>query len=172
MVSGIVEKWGKLDVLINNAGFGIKGTVVDTDIEEWDAVMAANLKGVYMCSKFVIPVMTRNGGGVIVNMSSYTATAAIPNRAAYTASKGAISALTRAMAIDHAADNIRVNAIAPGTTNSPYFDKMFKASVDPEGMKKAFAARAVMGRMGEPEEIAQGICGWLRISRNPALAAS
>lgn len=153
-------QFGRIDALINNAGFGLTGSVTEISIEDWDRLMATNVRGVFLCSKYVIPLMTKNGGGAIVNMGSYTANAGIPNRAAYVASKGAVVSLTRAMALDHVKDNIRVNAVAPGTISSPYFDKIFTDSPDPEGLRQQFNARAPMNRMGTPEEIANMVV-WL-----------
>jgi NAD(P)-dependent dehydrogenase (short-subunit alcohol dehydrogenase family) len=157
MVEGTLGKWGRIDVLINNAGFGFTGSVVTIKEEDWDRLMSVNLKGVYLCCKHVIPVMQRQGGGTIVNTSSYTATSAIANRTAYVASKGGISALTRAMALDHAKDNIRINAVAPGTIDSPYFTKIFQEAADPSALRQQFNARAAMDRMGEAAEIAEAI---------------
>jgi meso-butanediol dehydrogenase / (S,S)-butanediol dehydrogenase / diacetyl reductase len=157
MVDGVVAKWGRIDVLVNNAGFGFTGTVVSIREEDWDRLMAVNLKGMFLCSKYVVPVMQRQGGGVIVNTTSYTAVSAIANRAAYVASKGAVSALTRAMALDHVKDHIRVNAVAPGTIDSPYFTKIFEQAADPAGLRKQYDARAAMQRMGKADEVAEAI---------------
>lgn len=159
-VGQILKKFGRVDVLINNAGFGFTGTVVTIDENDWDRLMSVNLKGVYLCSKYFIPVMSKNGQGVIVNTTSYTASAAIRNRAAYVASKGGVSSLTRAMALDHASEGIRINAVAPGTIQSPYFEKIFSESSDPDNLKEQFSQRAAMERMGSPEEVAQAIL-WL-----------
>jgi meso-butanediol dehydrogenase/(S,S)-butanediol dehydrogenase/diacetyl reductase len=157
MIAATVERFGRLDILVNNAGYGILGTVVDTDEDAWDALMSVNVRGVFLCSKYAIPVMKANGGGTIVNTASVVASVGIGNRAAYCASKGAVAALTRAIAIDHVADGIRCNAIAPGTIDTPYFDEMLKQSADPSAMRKALAARQLLGRLGTPEEIAAGI---------------
>jgi meso-butanediol dehydrogenase / (S,S)-butanediol dehydrogenase / diacetyl reductase len=105
-------------------------------------------------------VMAAGGGGAIVNMGSYVAAVGIANRAAYVASKGAVVALTRAMALDHVKQKIRVNAVAPGTIASPYFDAMFAKAPDPARMRQELEGRSPMGRMGRPEEIAQAVL-WL-----------
>ncbi|WP_454918860.1 SDR family oxidoreductase [Xanthobacter sediminis] len=160
MVAFALARFGRIDVLVNNAGFGFTGTVVSIAEEDWDRLMAVNLKGMFLCAKHVIPVMAAEGGGAIVNTGSYTALVGIADRAAYVASKGGVVALTRAMALDHVKDNIRVNCVAPGTVHSPYFDRMFAAAADPAAMKAALDARAPMGRMGKPEEIAEAIV-WL-----------
>lgn len=160
MVEAVVNCFDRIDVLVNNAGFGFAGTVVSIEEEDWDRLMSVNLRGPFLCSKYVIPVMARQGGGAIVNTGSYTAQVGIPNRAAYVASKGGVVALTRAMALDHAAQNVRVNAIAPGTIDSPYFQQMFAQSDNPEKLRAELNGRAPQGRMGKPEEIASAIL-WL-----------
>jgi len=157
MIARTLEKFGRLDVLVNNAGYGITGSVVETDAAAWDALMAVNVRGVFLCSKYAIPAMKRNGGGTIVNTASVVAAVGIANRAAYCASKGAVAALTRAIAIDHVGDGIRCNAVAPGTIDTPYFDEILENSADPDAVRKALAARQLLGRLGTPEEIAAGI---------------
>lgn len=157
MVEETLERFGRIDVLVNNAGYGIAGTVVDTPLEDFLALMATNVTGVFAACQAVIPVMVRQGGGVIVNVASVTASVGITNRAGYCASKGAVASLTRAMALDHVADNVRVNAIAPGTIHTPYFDKILERSDDPDATLKALEARQAMKRLGRPAEIAEGI---------------
>ncbi|MEZ5798558.1 MAG: SDR family oxidoreductase [Paracoccaceae bacterium] len=160
MVQSVLDRHGRIDILVNNAGFGIRGSVVDTAEDDWDRLMAVNLKGVYLCSRAVIPRMQAQGGGVIVNTASNVAHVGLADRAAYVASKGGVAALTRAMALDHAAANIRVNAVAPGTTWSGYFDRMLENHPDPQGFVAALNARAPMNRTAHPREIAQAIL-WL-----------
>jgi NAD(P)-dependent dehydrogenase (short-subunit alcohol dehydrogenase family) len=150
-------EFGRIDVLVNNAGRGMLGTVVTTEENDWDDLMAVNLKGVFLCSKHVIPVMAAGGGGTIVNVASTVAIAGIPDRAAYVASKGGVAALTRAMALDHVAGKIRVNAVQPGVIWSSYFDKMLTEVPDPEAFKKGLRDRAPMERVGQPQEIAHAI---------------
>jgi meso-butanediol dehydrogenase/(S,S)-butanediol dehydrogenase/diacetyl reductase len=157
VVHQTVEAFGRLDVLVNNAGYGFAGTVVDTDEEAWDDLMAVNVRGVYLCSKHAIPAMAKNGGGAIVNTASVVAAVGIRNRAAYCASKGAVAALTRAIAIDHVAEGIRCNAVAPGTIDTPYFDEILRKSPVAADSRKALEARQLLGRLGTPEEIAAGI---------------
>ncbi len=157
MIDGAVKAFGRIDILVNNAGRGILGTVVTTAEEDWDDIMAVNLKGVFLCSKHAVPVMKANGGGVIVNVASTISVVGIPDRAAYVASKGGVAALTRAMALDHVADNIRVNAVAPGVIWSNYYDKMMQQVPDPVAFKKGLQDRAPMGTIGEPKDIANAI---------------
>jgi meso-butanediol dehydrogenase / (S,S)-butanediol dehydrogenase / diacetyl reductase len=157
MIDAAVERFGRLDVLVNNAGYGIPGTVVETDEDDWNALMAVNVTGVFLACKHAIPIMARQGGGVIVNVASVVASVGITNRAAYCASKGAVAALTRAMAIDHVGEKIRVNAIAPGTIRSPYFDEILAKSPNAAEVLAGLENRQAMKRLGEPAEIASGI---------------
>jgi meso-butanediol dehydrogenase/(S,S)-butanediol dehydrogenase/diacetyl reductase len=157
MIGDTVERFGRLDVLVNNAGYGIKGTVIETEEDDWNRLMAVNVNGVFFGCKHAIAQMQRQGGGVIVNTASVVATVGIRDRAAYCASKGAVAALTRAMALDHVADNIRVNAVAPGTIDSPYFQDMFAKSPRAAELRRELESRQAMDRLGQPEEIANGM---------------
>ncbi|MBL8385129.1 MAG: SDR family oxidoreductase [Burkholderiales bacterium] len=147
-------RFGRLDILVNNAGFGALGSVVTTAEAVLDRILAVNVKGVFLCSKFAVPLMERGGGGVIVNTASNTATIGLKDRAAYVASKGAVAALTRAMALDHAGANIRVNCVAPGVTMTSYFDRMLAEVPDPAAFRRVLDARQPLGRTAQPEEIA------------------
>lgn len=160
MVDIVVTHFGSIDVLCNNAGIGFAGTVQTIEEDDWDRLMAVNLKSVYLCSKYCISELEKSGRGRIVNTASYTASTGIPGRAAYVASKGGIAALTRAMALDHVGQGIRVNAVAPGTVYTPYFDVITAESSDPVKLVDELKARSPMGRMGQPEEIAEAIV-WL-----------
>ena len=157
MIRDTVARCSRLDVLVNNAGYGITGTVVETSEDAWNALMAVNINGVYLGCKYAIPEMRARGGGVIVNTASVVAAVGIRDRAAYCASKGAVAALTRAMALDHVADNIRINAIAPGTIESPYFDEILAKSDRARQLRRELEARQAMNRLGRPEEIANGM---------------
>jgi meso-butanediol dehydrogenase / (S,S)-butanediol dehydrogenase / diacetyl reductase len=159
MVAATVEAFGRLDILVNNAGYGFRGTVETISEADWDRLMAVNTKSVFLCSKFALPELVKTSGA-IVNVTSYTAQVGIPDRAAYVASKGAIAALTRAMAVDHIGQGVRVNAVAPGTVNSPYFSRMLAESDNAEQLRASLDGRAPIGRMAEPEEIADAIA-WL-----------
>jgi meso-butanediol dehydrogenase/(S,S)-butanediol dehydrogenase/diacetyl reductase len=157
MIEDVAQRQQRVNVLVNNAGFGFAGTVLDTTEAQWDALMAVNVKGVMFGCKYVIPIMERQGGGSIVNTASAVAQVGITNRAAYCASKGAVAALTRAMALDHVGANIRINCVAPGTIESPYFDVMLKKAPDPIGMRRSLEMRQAMNRLGKPIEIARAI---------------
>jgi NAD(P)-dependent dehydrogenase (short-subunit alcohol dehydrogenase family) len=119
MVQGAIYNFGGLDILVNNAGIFLEGTVVDTDEKRWDKILGINLKGAYMVSRCAVPAMKSRGGGSIVNNASVHGLVGAKNAVAYCASKGGLVQLTRAMALDHAADRIRVNAICPGLIDSP-----------------------------------------------------
>ena len=157
MVDVVVEEHGRIDVLVNNAGFGFAATVVETEEADWDRLMSVNLKGVYLGCKYVVPVMARQGGGSIVNTASAAGLVGVPDRAAYCASKGGVIAMTRAMAIDHVDEGVRINCVAPGTVESPYFDEIFAATDDPEGLRRLMEARHPMGRLGSPDEVAGSV---------------
>ena len=154
MVDETMKAFGRLDVLVNNAGYGIAGSVVETEEQAWDDLMSVNVRGVFLCAKFAIPAMKANGGGVIVNTASVVAAVGIRNRAAYCASKGAVAALTRAIAMDHVGDGIRCNAVAPGTIDTPYFSEILAKSSDAAAIRHGLEQRQLMGRLGTPEEIA------------------
>jgi NAD(P)-dependent dehydrogenase (short-subunit alcohol dehydrogenase family) len=127
--------------------------------------MAVNLKGVFLCSKYVMPHLPAAGNGRIVNTSSYTSLVGIADRAAYVASKGGITGLTRAMALDHIVDGVRVNAVAPGTIDPPYFANMVASSTDPKALLDELNSRSSMQRMGAAEEVAEAIA-WLASTRS------
>ncbi|MCG2574834.1 SDR family oxidoreductase [Acinetobacter sp. ME22] len=157
MVQASVEHFGGLDILVNNAGFGCLGTVTTLEEDLWDSVIDVNLKGVFLCSKYAIPELIKRGGGSIVNLASTISVVGIPDRAAYVAAKGGVAALTRAMALDHANEGIRVNSVAPGVINSSYYDKIFQQVEDPVAFKKGLEARSPLNKMGEPIDIANMI---------------
>ena len=157
MVDRTVDEFGRLDILVNNAGIVIPGTVDDTTIEDWDRTMAVNVRGVFLVSQAAVQHMLRQGGGTIIHVASVAGVKGLKDRAAYCASKGAVVALTRAMAADYVDRNIRVNCINPGTTLTPSLQDRINAFDDPEEAKKMFVSRQPMGRLGDPDEIAAGI---------------
>jgi len=160
MLEATKRAFGRLDILVNNAGKGLIGTVVTIPVKDWDEVISINLKSVYLCSKHAIPLLRVTGGGSIVNVASNVAQVGIRDRAAYVAAKGGVASLTRAMALDHVGDNIRVNAVAPGVIWSSYYERMLETVADPGAFVAALEARAPMARMGQPNEIASIIL-WL-----------
>jgi NAD(P)-dependent dehydrogenase (short-subunit alcohol dehydrogenase family) len=154
MVEAARAAFGRIDILCNNAGIGSTTTVVDQDPDEWDRVMAVNVKSVYLGCKYAIPLMLEQGGGVIINTASVAGMVGIINRAAYSASKGAVIALTRQVAVDYVEHNIRVNCLCPGTVDSPWVGRLLAQSDDPGGLRSSLEARQPMGRLGTPEEVA------------------
>ena len=143
-----------LDVLVNVAGIGSTTSAPETSLEIWEDVFAVNSRGTFLTCKYAIPSMIERGGGAIVNMASIAGIVGLRNRAAYCASKGAVIAFTRALAVDHVAEGIRVNAVCPGTVDSPWVQRLVAEageSID------ALRARQPMGRLGQPEEIAEAV---------------
>ena len=143
-----------LDVLANVAGIGSTTTAPETALDTWEDVFAVNARGTFLCCKHAIPAMVARGGGSIVNMGSVAGLVGLRNRAAYCASKGAVVALTRALAIDHVADGVRVNAVCPGTVDSPWVRRLVE---DVGESLDALRARQPMGRLGTPDEIAAAV---------------
>ncbi len=160
LVGFAAETYGGVDILVNSAGVQRYGTVVETEEEVWDEVLDVNLKGIYLASKHAIPQMRERGGGAIVNLSSVQAFASQKGVAAYTASKGAINALTRAMALDHAQENIRVNAVCPASVDTPmlrWSANLFKGSKSVEETVEDWGKMHPIGRVARPEEVAEVI---------------
>src|SRR5919112_6890105 len=160
LVDFAVETYGGLDVLVNSAGVQRYGTVADTEESVWDEVLGVNLKGIYLASRHAIPEMRERGGGAIVNMSSVQAIASQRGVAAYTASKGGINALTRAMATDHAEENIRVNAVCPASVDTPmlrWSADQFKGDKSVEETLEDWGGMHPLGRGARPEEVAEVI---------------
>ncbi len=149
------SRYGSLDILVNNAGMIKRATVVETSEEQWDQVMGVNLRSVFLMSKLAIPLMGKGGGGTIINVSSGWGLAGGPKAAAYCASKGAVVLLTKAMAIDHGGQNIRVNCICPGDTDTD----MLRSEAQQLGItEQRFlneAAQRPLRRIGKPEDIAR-----------------
>lgn len=156
MIEEAVKKFGKIDILFNNAGIVVNGSVETCKIEDLEKTIAINIKGVFLCSRYAMPYLKKTHG-VIINNSSSVALKGVANRAAYTLSKGAVLSLTRAMATDHLDDKVRVNCIAPGTTDTPSLAERLKQSGDPIKARQEFIARQKIGRLGTPEEIAEGV---------------
>jgi NAD(P)-dependent dehydrogenase (short-subunit alcohol dehydrogenase family) len=143
-----------VDVLVNVAGVGSTTSAPETPLDVWEQVFAVNCRGTFLTCKHAIPAMAARGGGAIVNVASVGALVGLKNRAAYCASKGAVVALTRALAVDHVADGIRVNAVCPGTVDSPWVRRLVE---DAGESLEALRARQPMGRLGTTAEIADSI---------------
>jgi len=156
MAEAAMAVYGRVDILCNNAGVGSTDTVINTDEATWDRVFAVDVKGVFLCSKYMLPHMIAVGKGVVLNTASVAGLTGLVNRAAYCAAKGAVVTLTKAMALDHVGQGIRVNCICPGTVDTPWVAGLMNQSADPEATRQALVARFPMGRLAEAEEIAMG----------------
>lgn len=165
MVQQTVEAFQGIDILVNSAGVQRYGSVVDTEEKVWDEVLGINVKGMYLTSKYAIPEMRKRGGGAIVHVSSVQAYVSQKGVAAYSASKGAINALTRAMAVDHASENIRVNSVCPASIDTPmlrWAADLFKGEQTQEDVVNSWGRMHPIGRVGTMEEVAELIaflCG-------------
>ncbi len=157
VVQAAVSAFGRIDILFNNAGIVRRASVVDTSEEEWDQVMAVNVKSIFLLSKAAIPFMARGGGGAIVNTASGWGLVGGRNAASYCASKGAVVNLTRAMALDHVGQRIRVNCVCPGDTDTPMLREEARQLGEDVTRFLAGSAKRPLGRMGRPEEIAQAV---------------
>ena len=156
-VETAVSSYGKLDVLVNNAGIWRYGRVEDTTVEDWDAVLDVNAKGVFLGTKLAIPAMREAGGGSVINISSTAGLVGGPRSTAYTASKGAVRLFTKATAIQYAKEGIRANSIHPGPIETPMIEQVWQSS---EYSREESLARTPLGRVGTPEDIAYGHFSW------------
>ena len=156
-VEQVVAAWGRVDVLVNNAGIGAQGTVEANDDAEWHRVLDVNLLGVVRMTRAALPHLRRSPSAAIVNTGSIVATAGLPDRALYTASKGAVLALTRAMAADHLREGIRVNCVSPGTADTPWVDRLLAHADDPAAERVALNARQPHGCLVTPQEVATAV---------------
>jgi NAD(P)-dependent dehydrogenase (short-subunit alcohol dehydrogenase family) len=155
MVEQAIERHGQIDVLFNNAGISGVGALHEVEPDAWDRVMRVNIRGVYLPSKYVLPSMMQRRSGVIINMSSCVAEIGLAKRASYSATKGAVLALTKSMQVDYASYGIRVNALLPGTILTPFVENYLKQSYDdPEAAIESLKKRQLSGEMGRPEDVA------------------
>ena len=159
LVDEAAERLGKLDILVNNAGIELEATIEHTSPDDWDRVMAVNAKGPFLCSKFALPHLRRTRG-VIVNTASVDAFWGEPELAAYCASKGAVLALTRCLALDHAKDGIRAVAICPGYVRTDLLEQFYDNQPDPEAARASLTQKHPLGRICEPAEVAS-LATWL-----------
>jgi 2-keto-3-deoxy-L-fuconate dehydrogenase len=150
----VAQAMDGVEVLVNAAGIGSTSDAPGTSLEVWEDVFAVNARGTFLCCKHVIPGMKARGGGAIVNVASVAGLIGLKNRAAYSASKGAVIALTRALAVDHVGDGIRVNAVCPGTIDTPWVQRLVAGAGE---SLDALKARQPMGRLGTPEEVADAV---------------
>lgn len=156
-VAAVVERFGRIDILVNNAGIGAQGTIADNTDDEWRRVFDVNLFGLVRVTRAALPWLRESPAAAIVNMASIAATAGLPARALYGASKGAVLSLTLQMAADHLGDGIRVNAVCPGTADTPWVGRLLAAAEDTEAERAALEARQPHGRLVTAEEVAAAV---------------
>lgn len=157
LTAAAAAEFGRLDIVVNNAGIAVSGSVTGISEEDWDRVLAVNLKGVWLGMRYGVPLLRESGGGAIVNMSSVQALLGFPGWAAYAATKGAIISLTRQAAVEYAADGIRVNCVAPGTIMTPMNEEIFRSAPDPDALIRSWNSMHALGRFGRPEEVAAAV---------------
>ena len=150
--------YGRLDYLVNCAGVDRVNTVADATIEEWDWIVGVNLRGVFLCCRAALPLIRQTGGGAIVNVGSTFAFTGNPKSAIYSATKGGVHQLTKCMAVDHTAEGIRVNCVAPGPVDTPMLQKEVSEHVNPEEMEAEMLRGLAIKRVAKPEEIANVVC--------------
>jgi meso-butanediol dehydrogenase / (S,S)-butanediol dehydrogenase / diacetyl reductase len=154
-VETAMERSGRIDALFNNAGIGSTADITSCSAEEWERVFAVNVRGVFLGIKNVLPHMLARGIGSIVNTASIAGLVGLRDRAAYSASKGAVIALTRQVAVQVAGTGVRCNCVAPGTVDTPWVENLLKQAADPVAERAALVARQPVGRLGSAEEIAK-----------------
>lgn len=160
LMQRVDEEQGKLDILVNAAGIEIEETIEDTSLDQWNRMFAVNVTGTFLTSKYALPLMRKTTGASLINFGSYDGFIADPELAAYCASKGAVHALTKAMACDHGPEGIRVNAVCPGYVDTPMLQSFFGTSGDIETLQKAVRDVHPMRTYGTPEDIAN-LVNWL-----------
>lgn len=156
-VAAAALQLGGIDIVVNNAGIGAQGNVTANDDDEWHRVLDVNVVGIARVTRAALPHLRKSDAAAIVNTCSIAATAGLPNRALYSASKGAVLALTMAMAADHVREGIRVNCVNPGTADTPWVGRLLDVAADPAAERAALEARQPMGRLVSADEVAQAI---------------
>jgi NAD(P)-dependent dehydrogenase (short-subunit alcohol dehydrogenase family) len=156
-VAGVAEKFGRIDILVNNAGVGAQGDIAANDDDEWARVLSINVTGIARVSAAALPWLRKSPSAAICNTASIASNTGLPQRALYSASKGAVSALTRAMAADHLREGIRVNAVNPGTADTPWVGRLLDSAADPAAERAALEARQPHGRLVSPDEVAAAV---------------
>ena len=156
-VAAAALKLGGIDIVVNNAGIGAQGNVTANDDDEWHRVLDVNVVGIARVTRAALPYLRKSSAAAIVNTCSIAATAGLPNRALYSASKGAVLALTMAMAADHLREGVRVNAVNPGTADTPWVGRLLDAAPDPAAERAALEARQPHGRLVSAAEVADAV---------------
>lgn len=154
LVEKVIKTYEKVDVLFNNAGISGIGVLHDIELEDWKKVINVNINGVFLVSKHIIPHMIKQQNGSVINMSSCIAEIGLANRASYAATKGAVLALTKSMQVDYAKDNVRVNALMPGTIFTPFVEKYLSEDPNPEAAIESIKGRQLGGDLGKPIDVA------------------
>ena len=154
-VQSVVARFGRLDVVVNNAGAVLAATAEETSEADWDRLLGINLKGTFLVSRAVLPELRKAGGGVIINIGSVLGLVGMKQRAAYAAAKGGVTLLTKAMALDHAHEGIRINCICPSLVETELIRELFSVVPDPEAQRRQRIAQIPLGRLGRPEDVAQ-----------------
>ncbi len=167
-VASVVQEFGGIDIVINNAGIGAGGDIAANDDAEWHRVFDVNVVGIARVTRAALAYLRRSEHAAVVNVSSAVAQVGVPDRALYSATKGAVAALTLAMAADHVADGIRVNAVAPGTAATPWVDRLLQAAAEPAAAEASLKARQPLGRLVSAEEVAHAIASLV----SPAAAST
>lgn len=156
-VSAVAEQFDRIDIVVNNAGIGAIGDISANDDEEWARVLSVNVTGIARVTSAALPWLRRSPAAAVCNTASIASSTGLPQRALYTASKGAVSALTRAMAADHLREGIRVNAVNPGTADTPWVGRLLGQADDPTAERAALEARQPHGRLVSPDEVAAAV---------------
>lgn len=156
-VAAVAARFGRLDIVVNNAGIGAVGSVADNPDEEWHRVFDVNVVGIARVTRAALPLLTASPAAAVVNVSSIAATAGLPQRALYSATKGAVLSLTRAMAADHLREGIRVNCVNPGTADTPWVERLLAQADDPQAERRALEGRQPHGRLVSPHEVADAV---------------
>jgi len=156
-VAAVAERFGRIDIVVNNAGIGAQGDITANDDDEWARVLSINVTGIARVTSAALPWLRQSPAAAVCNTSSIAATAGLPQRALYSASKGAVLSMTRAMAADHLREGIRVNAVNPGTADTPWIGRLLDSTPDPAAERAALEARQPHGRLVSPEEVAGAV---------------
>lgn len=156
-IAAVAARFGRIDIVVNNAGIGAAGTIADNDDAEWARVLSVNVIGIARVTRAALPWLLASPSAAIVNTSSIAATAGLPERALYSASKGAVLSLTRAMAADHLRQGIRVNCVSPGTADTPWVGRLLENADDPVAERAALNARQPHGRLVSAAEVADAV---------------
>lgn len=156
-IAAVIAEFGRLDIVVNNAGIGAQGDVAANDDDEWHRVWDVNVVGMVRVTRAALPFLRQSPSAAVVNVSSVVATAGVPERVLYTATKGAILSMTRAMAADHLREGIRFNAVNPGTADTPWIEGLLAKADDPVAERRALEARQPHGRLVAPAEIAGAV---------------